>query len=163
MAEGERQLDRDADLEEEVDLDIDAVTALDDAPEQTDSAGLGSRLRARVGEFVSGRGLVVSAVLTLASALVVGGFLPFGIVGNLVGIFVAAFAYGTVTSTQRYVELTLAGGALGAGLTLLGNLALSLLGAGVPLVAVGFAAGALAGGLGHYFGRDLRDGLTRDL
>jgi hypothetical protein len=89
--------------------------------------------------------------------------LPFGIVGNLVGIFVAAFAYGTATSTRRYVEFGLSGGVIGGGMALLGNLALSLVGPGLPLVAVGFAAGALAGGLGHYFGRDLRDGLTRDL
>lgn len=163
MVEGERQLDRDADLDGELDLDIDAVDALDDASTEEDSDGTGSRIRGLVGEAISSRALVVSAVFTLASALAVGGLLPIGIVGNLVGIFVAAFAYGTVASTHRYVEISLAGGALGVGLTLLGNLALSLLGPGVPIVAVGFVAGALAGGLGHYFGRDLRNGLTQDI
>ncbi|WP_340100959.1 hypothetical protein [Salinibaculum salinum] len=169
MAEGERQLDRDAELDEEIDLDeefdldIDAVTSLDDAPAETESAGVATRLRSRAGDVVSSRALVVSVVLTLVGALAVGGVLPFGIVGNLVGIFVAAFAYGTATSTRRYVELGLSGGIIGGGMALLGNLALSLVGPGLPLVAVGFAAGALAGGLGHYFGRDLRDGLTRDL
>lgn len=163
MAERERQIDRETELEEELDLDIDAVDSLDDGPAETESPGFGSRIRARAGKIVSGRALVLSIVLTLVSALAVGGLLPFGIVGSLVGIFAAAFVYGTASSTHRYLELSLSGGAVGGGMTLLGNLALSLLGPGVPLVAVGFVAGALAGGLGHYFGRDLRDGLTRDL
>ncbi len=163
MAEKERQLDRDTQVDEELDLDIDAVNSLDDAPAETDSAGLGSRLLSRAKNILSSRALVLSAVLTLVGALAVGGLLPFGIVGNLVGIFVAAFAYGTATSTHRYVELGLSGGVIAGGMALLGNLALSLVGPGLPLVAVGFVAGVLAGGLGHYFGRDLRDGLTRDL
>ena len=166
MAERERQLDRettadDIDLDDEA-FDIDAVTSLDDAPSE-DSAGLTDRLRSRAGGVLSTRALALSFVFTLVGALALGSVLPFGIVGNLVGIFVAAFAYGTAGGTRRYLELGLAGGALGGGLTLLGNITLSLLGPGVPLVAVGFVAGAVAGGLGHYFGRDLRDGLTRDL
>lgn len=163
MAERERQLDRDAQVDEDLDLDIDAVNSLDDAPAETDSAGLGSRFLSRAKNIISSRALVLSAVLTLGGALAVGGLLPFGIVGNLVGIFVAAFAYGAATSTHRYVELGLSGGVIAGAMALLGNLALSLVGPGLPLVAVGFVAGVLAGGLGHYFGRDLRDGLTRDL
>jgi hypothetical protein len=165
MAERERQLDRetadDIDLDDEA-FDIDDVTSLDDAPSD-DSAGVVGRLRSRLGGILSTRDLAVSLVFTLVGALAIGSVLPFGIVGNLVGIFVAAFAYGTAGGAHRYLELGLAGGALGGAFTLLGNVALSLLGPGVPLVAVGFVAGAVAGGLGHYFGRDLRDGLTRDL
>ena len=160
MAERETQLDRETDAGVE-DFDVDALEGLDDAT--ADSESVGTRVRSRAASVLSPRALGLSLVVALASALVVGNFLPFGVVGNLVGIFAAAFAYGAATSTRRYLELSLAGGVLGGALTLFGNLALSLLGPGVPLVAVGFVAGATAGGLGHYFGRDLRDGLTRDL
>jgi alkylation response protein AidB-like acyl-CoA dehydrogenase len=166
MAERERQLDREV-ADEELDLDdtefdVDAVTELDDRS-AVESAGLGSRVRSRLGSVLSPRAFGYSLLFALVGALALGAVLPLGIVGNLVGVFVAAFAYGTATTTRRYLELGLSGGILGGVLTLFGNLTLSLLGPGVPLVAVGFLAGAVAGGLGHYFGRDLRDGLTRDL
>ena len=165
MAERERQLDRemsnDVDPDEEA-FDADAATPLDDAPSE-ESAGLSQRLRSRAGSVLSTRALAVSFVFTLVGVLTLGSVLPFGIVGNLVGIFVAGFAYGTATTTRRYLELGITGGVLGGGLTFFGNLALSLLGPGVPIAAIGLVAGALAGVLGHYFGRDLRDGLTRDL
>jgi hypothetical protein len=161
MAERERQLDRettDDTLDEE--FDVDAVTSLDDRDDADDSAG---RLRSRLGAVLSTRALALSFVFTLVGTLALGSVLPFGIVGNLLGIFVAAFAYGTTGGSHRYLELGLAGGVLGGGLAFFETLALSLLGPGVPVTAVGFVAGAVAGGLGHYFGRDLRDGLTRDL
>lgn len=167
MAERERQLDREV-TEEGVDLDdeafdIDAVDSLDDAPAESESSGFLARVRSRLGSPLSKRALGYSLVFAVVGALALGSVLPFGIVGNLIGIFVGAFAYGTAGGTRRYLELGLAGGAVAGVLTLFGNLTLSLLGPGVPLVAVGFLAGAAAGGLGHYFGRDLRDGLTRDL
>jgi hypothetical protein len=167
MAERERQLDRettddDVDLDDEA-SDIDAVTALDDAPADPEPDGLRDRARARIGSVVSTRALAFSFVFTIVGALALGSALPLGIVGSLIGIFVAGFAYGTAGGTHRYLELGFAGGVLAGALTLFGNLALSLLGPGVPLAAVGFVAGAAAGGLGHYFGRDLRDGLVRDL
>jgi hypothetical protein len=167
MAERERQLDRETDDDLAEEFDVDAVTSLDDASDASDasddSGGLTDRARERAGSLLSARALALSLVLTLVGALAFGDVLPLGIVGNLLGIFLAGFAYGTAGGTRRYLELGLAGGVLGGGLTVFGNLALSLLGPGVPLVAVGFVAGAVAGGLGHYFGRDLRDGLTRDL
>jgi len=46
---------------------------------------------------------------------------------------------------------------------LLGNVVLALVGAGAPLVTVGIGGGVLAAVLGHYFGRDLRVGLTREV
>lgn len=86
-----------------------------------------------------------------------------GPVGDLLGIVAGTFLSGVATSRRHYVESGLAGLVAGGTATLLGNLALSLVGVGLPLVAVGAAAGGLAGLVGHYFGRDLRDGLTRDL
>jgi hypothetical protein len=122
-----------------------------------------SRLTTPFEGLFSVRAFLLLFVLTAVGMVVAGATLPPGSVGGLVGIAVVAFAAGLGSEQRRYAEVTLSGG-LAAGLSwVLGNLAISVLGAGVPLVAVGIGAGALAGLLGHYFGRDLRDGLTRDL
>lgn len=170
MANGERQLDRDPDVEVDLDLDSESDADLDVGPgpaaessTESEDAGVRERVRSRAGEFFSGRSMALALVVTLGGAFLAGGALPLGLIGNLLGIFVAAFLYGTAASTSRYLEHGLAGGIVAGGLALFGNLALSLLGPGVPIVALGFGVGAVAGGLGHYFGRDLRDGLTRDL
>lgn len=158
MTRGETQLDRD------VDLDVDVVE--DPVPESSDDADghqTRERVRAGVGRVVSGRALVLAVLAVTGGAVLVGGSLPLGLVGTLLGIFLAAFVYGTLTDASRYVELCVSGGVVAGALALVGNLALSLLGPGVPLVALGFVAGVVAGGLGHYFGRDLRAGLTREL
>lgn len=157
MSRGETQLDTDLGVET-VEDPIEEGRAEDDE-DQT----VRDRVRAGVGRFVSGRALLFALVTAVVGAVLVGGAVPLGAIGNLLGVFVAAFAYGTAASTSRYLENGLAGGLVGGAFALLGNLTLSLLGPGVPILAVGFVAGALAGGLGHYFGRDLRDGLTRDL
>ncbi|WP_135821372.1 EscU/YscU/HrcU family type III secretion system export apparatus switch protein [Halostella litorea] len=104
---------------------------------------------------------LVSAVL-LAVGLVGGGAtIPF--FGRALGMFAVAFAVGLASSERRYAEVGLAGVAVGGGASLLRNALLTLAGVGVPLVAVSAVVGGLAGVLGVYFGRDLRDGLTRDL
>ncbi|PSQ90465.1 MAG: hypothetical protein BRD30_04700 [Bacteroidetes bacterium QH_2_63_10] len=82
---------------------------------------------------------------------------------NLLGIALGALLYGVGASRRHYTESTLAGAAVGGVLALLGNLVLSLTGIGVPLIAVGAVGGGLAGLIGHYLGRDLRDGLTREV
>jgi membrane associated rhomboid family serine protease len=94
---------------------------------------------------------------------VLGSVFPFGMVGNLLGLFVAAFLYGTVAGDSHYLSIGLASGAAGGIASVLGNLTLTLLGPGIPIAAVGVVGGLFAGVLGHYFGRDLRDGLTRDV
>jgi hypothetical protein len=107
--------------------------------------------------------LFLSLVLTVIGVVVIGAIPLLGIVGELLGIFVAGFLYGTITGENRYVEHALSGALVGGGSALLGNLVLTLLGTGLPLVALGVIGGAIASTAGHYFGRDLRKGLTRDL
>lgn len=121
------------------------------------------RLTARLGGLFAPR---VVAVVLLAGgvATLLGGFVPVvGGLGGLVGVGVAAFWYG-LAGRRVYAEVATAG-ALAAGLAaLLDYLVLALAaGLGTPIVVVGGAAGAGAGVLGHYLGRDLRDGLTREV
>ncbi|MFC6941553.1 hypothetical protein ACFQE8_16525 [Salinirubellus sp. GCM10025818] len=160
------------DLDQEVvgdDLDGDA-----DADREPDgrrgerSRGRG-RIRGRLGGVFSPRGFLLAFVLTLGgfllgSAVPLVGAVPFlgGILG-LVGIFAAGFLLGTL-GRRGYLELLVAGAATaGVGL-LLDQFVLSIVAdLALPLAAVGATAGALAAVLGHYFGRDLRDGATRSL
>jgi hypothetical protein len=100
--------------------------------------------------------------------LVVGGSVPVvGVAGRVVGVALAGFVVAFVGPTRRYAETGLAG-ALAAGL----GFVLSTLGSpffpvvadyGLRIAGVGTTAGLIAALLGHYLGRDLRDGLTRDL
>ena len=89
-------------------------------------------------------------------------FVP--VVGGLAGIAALAFVLGLVASSRRYLEVA-AAGAVAAGLaTWLSNLFLSVIGnVGVPIALVGAGGGVLAALVGYYFGRDLRDGLTREI
>lgn len=123
----------------------------------------GGWLRSRLGSVATTRSLLVAFVLTVAG--VVGfGAVPFlGLVGEVLGIVAAGFLYGLGSDSRRYVEMALAGAVAGGGTALLGNLVVALVASGTTLVAAGLVGGALAGVVGHYFGRDLRHGLTRDL
>lgn len=127
------------------------------------SRGRLAGLRRRVGSPFSPR------LFLLAFALTLGGFLAAGVVplvggvAGLLGIFAAGFLLGAL-GRRGYLELLVAGAATaGAGL-LLDRLVLSVLGGfALPLTAVGATAGAVAAVLGHYFGRDLHEGLTRSV
>jgi len=155
MPRGETQLD--------ADLGVDTV---EDEGEDADDEGgraVRDRLRAGAGRVASGRALVLAFVATAIGAIFLGGAIPLGGLSTLLGVFLAAFVYGTFAGANRYLEHGLAGTVVGGATTLLGNLTLTTLGPGVPILAVGAIAGGVAGLLGHYFGRDLRDGLTRDL
>ena len=94
-----------------------------------------------------------------------------GSIGRFVGLFAVACATGLIGSRSRYLEVGVAG-AVAAGVTfLLGTLtsifapvAVQVLADyGVAIVGVGTGAGLLVSIVGHYFGRDLRAGLTRDI
>lgn len=112
------------------------------------------------------------AVGLVVLGVVVGGAIPLvGSIGSLVGVFLAAFLLGSIVSQSRYLEIGLAGGGV-VGVTF----ALSLLTSvalpigldffqqyGLAFGAVGAGLGALLAVLGHYFGRDLRTGLTREI
>lgn len=122
-----------------------------------------SRLRSPVEGLFSLRAFLLLLATSVAGMILAGMVLPFGSIGGLVGIAAAAFGAGLASERSRYVEAATSG-ALASGISwLLGNLVLTAVGPGVPLVAVGVGFGVLAAILGHYFGRDLRDGLTRDL
>ncbi|PSQ09275.1 hypothetical protein BRC93_13145 [Halobacteriales archaeon QS_5_70_15] len=158
--------------------DLDGEVAGDDFGAEEDpeagrsSAGSDGRLaglRHRAGGVFSIRRFAVSVVLTLGGFLLVGA-VPFlgsvpvlGSLAGLLGVFTVGFLLGAV-GRGGYTELLVAGAATaGIGL-LLDQLVISFLGGfALPVAAVGATAGAVAAVLGHYFGRDLRDGFTRSL
>jgi hypothetical protein len=180
-------MSRSDELEYDSEVDIDGLLSEDRAPDRSDrddsaerterssdneptsSGGLRSRLPSSpsfsrpslpLPRFTMrglGLSLVVSIVAFVAASLVV----PLGGIAGLVGIFVAAFALGLV-GRGHYLELAVAGAGTAAAGTLLSQLFIAAVAdLTVPLAAVGGTAGLLAAVLGCYFGRDLRDGLTR--
>jgi len=157
MSERDSQIQRD--------VGVDVSVGIDDAAEETadDGSGIGGWLRSKLGTLGSTRGLIISLVLTVGGVLLLGGLLPLGMVGDALGIAVGAFLYGTLASESRYLEMSLAGGLVGGVWAFLGNLVLTLVGPGIPVVIVGALLGLLAAAVGHYFGRDLHKGLTQDL
>lgn len=137
------------------------------------SGGIRGRLpslsRPRLG--FSPRSFLVVLLLSVAG-MVVGSGIPFvGLVGQFLGLFAAAFLVGLVGSRRRYLETGLAGAIAAA----IGFVLLPLASAffpfavrlladyGVAVAGVGAGTGLLASLAGHYFGRDLRDGVTRDV
>lgn len=156
--------ERDTQIQRDVSVDVDTGLDSDEESSSEESSGLARSIFERtVGSVLSTQSLLLSLVLTIIGVIVVGAIPLLGVVGELLGIFVAGFLYGTVAGESRYVEHALSGALVGGGSALLGNLALTLLGAGVPLVALGLLGGTLSGVVGHYFGRDLRKGLTKDI
>ncbi|SDJ50165.1 hypothetical protein SAMN05216226_104113 [Halovenus aranensis] len=172
MSERQRQQTDDVD---DVDLSVDVGTGLDDSsggfdepvepPAESDTSRgtIGSFYDRTLGSVLSSRGLVVALVVTLVFT-VLSGLIPFlGLLGNILGIGVAGFVYGAIASESRYVELLVAGGVVGGGSALLGNLLVITFGSMTGLLGAGLAGGAIAAVVGHYFGRDFRDGLTREV
>jgi hypothetical protein len=135
--------------------------------EHTDpeEATASNRVRARLATPFSG-------LFSLRMFLLVLGLSVVGMVlGNLVvplpgtgiaGIAVVGFVVGLATTQRRYLELLLAGFAAAGASTVFKYALVTLVGGVVP-VALGTTAGGIAAIAGHYFGRDLRAGLTRDL
>ncbi|WP_255192483.1 DUF456 domain-containing protein [Natronobeatus ordinarius] len=142
------------------------------------SAKAGSRLgslRSRLGSLGSratpSKYFSPKAFLALTLAVVAGLFVgnllvPVGgPVGGLLGAFVVAFVLGLVTSKRRYLEVSVAGAAVGSVAALLDFVITAIaVGSSVTrLVAFGAAAGLVVCVAGYYFGRDLRDGLSREV
>jgi hypothetical protein len=128
-------------------------------------------VRGRLGRLFSLRAFLLALVLSLVG-LFLGGAVPVvGFVGRYVGLFAAAFVVGLVAQRRRYLEVGLAGGlASGLGFVLSAvtsaflPFAVSLLAEyGLAVAGVGAGVGLLVSLAGHYFGRDLRDGLTREV
>jgi hypothetical protein len=151
--------DADADLDlDDLGLDEEPTTAA----EQT-GGGLRSRVGSTLGNLFSVRAFLVALVLSVAG-LFLGGMIPLlGGIAGLAGVFAAGFLLGAGRERRAYLETVAAGGlASGVGI-LLDRVVLAMIGAGPQLVVAGAGAGAVAALVGHYFGRDLRDGLTRDV
>lgn len=136
-----------------------------DAAEASVTDRLRGRLRSPFSNVFSVRLFAVYLALTFSAMVLGGAFvpLPLGGTGGLIGIAGVGFAVGLADGNRRYLEFLLAG-ATASGLgAVFDHLVLTVLGLGVPMVAFGVAAGGVAGVVGHYFGRDLRDGLTQDV
>lgn len=113
------------------------------------------------------------ALATVGVGVFVGGSIPLigGIIGSAAGVFLAAFLVGSVLSSRKYVETGIAGTVAGAGAAVTSVLGIGFLPVGIdylqewglPLLAVGGGVGLVLALLGHYFGRDLRAGLTEDI
>jgi hypothetical protein len=140
----------------------------DAAASRTASSASG---RGRLGRLFSVRTFLLALALSIV-AVVVGGAVPLvGFLGRLVGLFVVAFAVGLLAPDRHYLEVGLAG-ALASGL---GFVVATLTSAffpfavrllseyGVAIAGAGAGVGALAALVGHYFGRDLRAGVTQEL
>lgn len=124
------------------------------------------------GRWFSAKAFVVTLV-AVALAVFLGGSIPLigGTVGSAAGVFLAAFATGLVFSARRYVEAGIAGAAAGGATAVTSVLGVGFLPIGVDylqqwglsLLAVGGGLGLVLALIGHYFGRDLRTGLTGDI
>ena len=149
--------------------DADAGSSADSgsAAAASDAGRLGAS-----GRWFSGKALALSLV-AVAVGVFVGGAIPLigGTIGAAGGVFLAAFLVGLVLSARRYVETGLAGAVAGASVAVTNVLGVGFLPIGIdylqqwglPLLAVGGGLGLVVALLGHYFGRDLRAGLTADV
>jgi len=185
---GADDLDDDGDVglsDDELGVDVEALTGEPDTSSRGGSASGGAAASESESGFLSrlmpslpslpnplaalpsGRSVLLSFVVVLVmmgvvSAIPLIGFIPLLWAG---AIFAGAFTLGAASGKGRYVEFLLAGAVFGAGsvmgdffrLAVLADIGL------LPLGAIGAGIGAVAGLLGHYFGRDFRDGLTRDI
>jgi len=124
------------------------------------------------GRWFSGKAFAL-ALLAVGVGVFAGSLIPLigGTVGTAGGVLVAAFLFGLAASTRRYAETGVAGAAAGAVSAVTSVLGVGFLPIGIdylsqwglPLVAVGGGVGLLLALLGHYFGRDLRAGLSQDI
>lgn len=149
-------------------MDIDAPSGRERPGERsrTETADPGrlGRLRARLGGLFSLRSFVVALIGTVAG-LLLGNLipLPLGPAASALGVLAAAFVGGLVLS-RAYVEWAVAGALVGGLSVLLDYVVLSLAaGIGVNIAVVGAVASGAAGVVGHYFGRDLRAGVTKSI
>jgi hypothetical protein len=164
--------------DDELGVDVDALTGEPDASSASrsgaadgvadESPGLLSRLRpsgftGSLAGLPSGRSVLLTFGVVLVSVLLANSVPLLGIVGGPVGIFAGAFVLGLASGTARYVEFALAGalvGGLGAFQGTLFRIAAFADVGFAPVFALAGGAGLVLAILGHYFGRDLRNGLT---
>lgn len=130
---------------------------------EAESEGLQTRVSGRARALFSPRSFLIALLLTMVGLFAASTLVPLPGAG-LLGVFVATFLFGLVTEKRRYAETVLAGGVAAAASTLLDLAVVAFLGGfGISIAVLAGALGGVVGGLGTYFGRDLREGLTRDL
>jgi hypothetical protein len=123
--------------------------------------GLRGRVRSRAAALFSVRTFLLALALATV-AVVAGNAVPLvGAVGGVLGVAGAGFVLG-VAGVRAYPEVA-AAGLLSVGAATLLDFLLVAFVAGSAVVAVGAGAGTMAAVVGHYLGRDLRAGFTRDL
>ena len=165
-------------LRELADRDVGGADA--DPDSEPDDSSPDSRLKRNRGGLlghspVTLRGFLVAFVVCVAG-FVVGGAIP--LVGGLLrylGLVAAGFLIGLVRKRRSYLEVgaagalsatgvfllsVLTGGGLLLGTNLVAEVGLSAAAAGIG---VGVGVGFVLSLVGYYLGRDLRDGLTRDV
>lgn len=115
------------------------------------------------GSYFSGKALVV-AFVAIGGGMTLGSLVPVIPFTAFAGIPVGAFLHGLLDRERRYAETAIAGGLL-AGLAVITSLLPQVLAGlgGTRLFAIAAGVGLVLSLLGHYFGRDLRNGLTRDI
>jgi len=130
---------------------------------ETDTATTDDTSASSARRFFSVRALVV-AFVAVGVGMILGSLVPMIPFTALLGIPVGAFLHGLLDSHRRYAETAIAGG-VSAGVAVVTSLLPQLLAGldGVRLFAIAAAIGLVLAVVGHYFGRDLRDGLTRDI
>jgi hypothetical protein len=181
MSERESQIDREADLDVESDIGATSDAGLDtgldtgigdtergpadQTTNQSTDSGLTGRVRSRAGSIVSSGGLVAGILVSFLGIFLVNAIPLIGSVSlsGLLGVVLATFVHGVFRGESRYIEAALAGAIAAGGSVLLSVLFLALFGVGTGMVVIATVGGAVAGALGHYFGRDFRKGLTRDI
>jgi len=105
-----------------------------------------------------------AGLLSVLAAVLAQVFVPIPVLGSAVGLFLAGFLLGAVADRSSYAEVGIATGAVGAAVAFLVSIPLLPVGGiGVPVFAIGAGVSLVVGLLGHYFGRDLRSGLQRDV
>jgi len=133
--------------------------------ELTDTSGTGGADgdTETAGSYFSLKALVV-AFVSIGAGMTLGNMVPLIPFTAFAGIPLGAFLHGLLDRERRYVETAIAGGVL-AGLAVVSSLLPQLVAGldGTRLFAIAAGVGLVLSLLGHYFGRDLRDGLTRDL
>ena len=175
----QRSDERDADADDPAALleDLDDDIGRDagaDAGSDREASTSGGRLRGLLpsaGPTFSLRSFLVVLAASLVG-VIAGGSIPLvGTIGRFLGLLAVAFAVGAIGSRSRYLEVGLAG-AIASGTAFLLSTLTSIFAPvavqvladyGVAIAGVGTGAGLLVALAGHYFGRDLRDGLTRDV
>ena len=166
-----RTRDRSGDADDEFDvefepgpeLEADADAERAQAGAEAASEGIRARAAERAGTVFAPRTFLAALLVTAGALVATSTLVPLPGAG-FAGVFAAAFLFGLVLEERRYAETALAGALAAGGSAFLDFAVVALVGGiGLPLVAVAGGAGAVVAAAGTYFGRDLRDGLTRDI